>query len=774
MDSWDRRSRSSGSCIHKGDEQMIPLFDPSQDDLVIEKWIEHVDKLAVQYNWDERAIMRLIPSRLKGHARQWYDTRQNLAVSWTETKELLKQHFRKSVRFSKLFKEAALHASSPGQALGDYCFQKLNMLRKLDIIIPDKYLVDAVIGGITDANVARTVRSVQQLDPSALYAFMTTLDNVVSKSERNKAMPSYKRDRDDRSLNFSRQGKSQGGNNENTPANITIDDNVKRSRIECFNCDMMGHIARKCRKPRIECEQCKRLGHRGDKCPFKKDVNAIKESGGTSNLYERIIRVNGHKIKGLIDTGSAWTLLRTSIIDKYDMPIQITPDVLLRGFAGQAVTSNRSTLCDIRNMDATAGVKAVVVPDSHLMYDVVIGRDFLEQEYIVVNKQGNELLFKQVFAVNDKIENALMIGFIDVLTNDTIHIGTTNENVKQQCTELIRGSRDCISFSMKDLGKTNAATLSIRCTTDIPIVYRPYRLAGPEKLVLREIIQELLDNDIIRESSSPYASPVLLVKKKNGEYRMCIDYQKLNAITVKDKYPMPLIEEQIDKLGGNKYFTGLDLASGYYQVPVAEDAIEKTAFVTPEGHYEFLRMPFGLTNAPAVFQRLMDGVLGKLKNSIAFPYLDDVIIPSTTVDEGIIRLRQILDVFRKYHLTLRLQKCSFFAESIEYLGREISEQRVRPGKRKVDAVMSMEAPRSVKQVRQFLGLASYFRRFIGNFAAIVEPLTRLTKGAFRNSLTVLSVLSHFGTLGSIEAALVKRVSKRFSVAISNVVSDSNV
>lgn len=237
---------------------------------------------------------------------------------------------------------------------------------------------------------------------------------------------------------------------------------------------------------------------------------------------------------------------------------------------------------------------------------------------------------------------------------------------------------------MQNLGKTNSALLSIRCTSDVPVVYRPYWLAEPEKQTVRGIVRELLDNSIIHESNSPYASPILLVRKKNGEYRMCIDYRKLNAITVKDKYPMPLIEDQIDKLGGNRYFTGLDLASGYYQVPIADDSIEKTAFVTPEGHYEFLRMPFGLTNAPAVFQRLMDRVLEKLKNSIAFPYLDDVIIPSKTIEEGIARLRQVLETFRAHRLTLRLDKCTFFAESIEYLGRKISEEGVRPGRRKVD------------------------------------------------------------------------------------------
>lgn len=198
--------------------------------------------------------------------------------------------------------------------------------------------------------------------------------------------------------------------------------------------------------------------------------------------------------------------------------------------------------------------------------------------------------------------------------------------------------------------------MSIRCTSDVPVVYRPYRLAESEKRIQREIIQELLTNGIIRELSLSYASPIILVKKKSGEYRMCVDFRKLNAITIKDKYPMPLIEEQIDKLGGNRYFTGLDLASGYYQVPVATDSIEKTAFVTPEGHYEFLRMPFRLTNAPAVLQRLMDNVLGKLKNSITFPYLNDIIIPSKTIAEGMTRLRQMLDTLRIHGLTLKLEK----------------------------------------------------------------------------------------------------------------------
>lgn len=381
-------------------------------------------------------------------------------------------------------------------------------------------------------------------------------------------------------------------NVKSTGDKTTANNNPIRSRLECFNCGKAGHIAKKCFMPRIECENCNRLGHRAEKCPMKKDVNTVKKVRGTSNLYERYIFVNGHKIQGLIDTGSSCTLLRISVAEKYNRVISVASDNVLRGFAGQVTTSNRSTPCNIRIMDATARVNAIIVPDDHLIYDVIVGRDFLEQEHIVTIKRGNRLIFKQLTAINNESDH---INFLDV-RKDTVRTGIISEEAKQQCADLIREFKDCIACSVKDLGKTEAASLDIRCTSDVPVVYRPYRLAETEKRIVREIIQELLANNIIRESNSPYASPIIPVKKKSVEYRMCVDYRKLNAITIKDKYSMPLIEEQIDKLGGNRYFTGLDLASGYYQVPVSADSIEKTAFVTPGGHYEFLRMPFGLTN----------------------------------------------------------------------------------------------------------------------------------------------------------------------------------
>lgn len=216
--------------------------------------------------------------------------------------------------------------------------------------------------------------------------------------------------------------------------------------------------------------------------------------------------------------------------------IDRTLDRVLRGFAGQVATSNQSTLCQVKIMDAAAQVNAIVIPDSHLIYEIIVGRDFLEQKHIVTIKRGNKLIFKQLSAINGN-ENIIDVNFTDMRKDDTIVIrtGAINEEAKRQCKTLLRDFKDCISFSIKDLGKTDATSLSIRCTSDMPVVYRPYRLAENEKRVVREIIRELVANNIIRESKSPYASPILLVKKKNGEYRMCVDFRKLNAIMIKDK-----------------------------------------------------------------------------------------------------------------------------------------------------------------------------------------------------------------------------------------------
>lgn len=311
---------------------------------------------------------------------------------------------------------------------------------------------------------------------------------------------------------------------------------------------------------------------------------------------------------------------------------------------------------------------------------------------------------------------------------EDIHVGTQlSVTEMQSLLSLLNRYRDCFAVNLSELGRTNLTEMVIKLKDDTPVVYNPYRMSLKEKEQLSEIIEDLLMNGIIRESSSSYASPVLLVNKKNGQKRLCIDYRALNRKTLKDKYPLPRIEDKLDCLGGNSLFSSLDLASGYYQVPMAEESKHLTAFVTPDGLYEYNRMPFGLANAPSVFQRAINSMLNGVGQNLVLAYMDDLLVPSKTVEEGLEKLERVFILLRKSRLTLNPKKCVFFQEKIDYLGYEICSDGIRPGTYKTEAVKLFPVPKNVHEVRQFVGLASYFRKFVKDFSVIARPLTKLTK-----------------------------------------------
>lgn len=298
---------------------------------------------------------------------------------------------------------------------------------------------------------------------------------------------------------------------------------------------------------------------------------------------------------------------------------------------------------------------------------------------------------------------------------------------RNRLIDLLRENKHCFASSLQELGCTDKAEMNIELNSKKPVVYRPYRLAHTEREKVREMIDEMLEANIIRESASEYASPIILVRKKDGKSRLCVDYRMLNSITVKERYPMPIIEDEIARLNGQACFITLDLASGYYQVPISEQSKPLTAFVTPDGQYEFNRMPFGLANAPAVFQRMMNKVLGSARFSKATAYIDDLLIFGVSVDDCLEKLKFILQLLSNANLTLNLAKCEFLSDKIDYLGYEISALGIRPGDKKIQSVQDFPRPINQHCVRQFLGLVSYFRKFIQNFAQIAHPLNCLLK-----------------------------------------------
>ena len=264
--------------------------------------------------------------------------------------------------------------------------------------------------------------------------------------------------------------------------------------------------------------------------------------------------------------------------------------------------------------------------------------------------------------------------------------------------------------------------MKIDCQGHRALKNRAYRTP----LNKRKIIDKMLEAKVIERSQSPWSFPLVVVKKKDGSDRMCVDFRTLNKIVRPVSFPLPLIDDILSFLGDAKYFTALDLKSGYWQVQLEEDSKENTAFACHRGLFQFNVMPFGLSNTPAVFQELMNIVLQGCEE-FAMAYLDDVLIFSKNPEEHLRHIETIFERIRQHGLKLKLKKCAFCKEETEYLGFVISKDGVKPDPKKVEAIRDLPEPKNVREIRGFIGMCSYYRRFVPNFSKIAEPLIDLTK-----------------------------------------------
>ena len=322
---------------------------------------------------------------------------------------------------------------------------------------------------------------------------------------------------------------------------------------------------------------------------------------------------------------------------------------------------------------------------------------------------------------------------------------TPPERLAQLChalqldqTELTLAQRDslvqvlaCYSdvFALNDdeLGTTHVVEHSIDTGEAQPIRQYARRIPYAMRDKLKELIEDMRRRGVIRPTRSPWASPVVLVSKRDGGIRFCVDYRRLNSVTKLDVYPLPRIDDHLDALAGSKYFSTLDLSAGFWQVPMAKDSIEKTAFVTHNGSYEFVVMPFGLTNAPATFQRLMETVLMDLMPSKCLDYIDDILVIGKTFEDHLDNLTAVLERLRAARLKLKPAKCHLIQKQVKYLGYVVSAEGVSTDPDKVRSVKDLPVPSDVGKLRAFLGLTSYYRRFIPDYAKVAKPLHTLTR-----------------------------------------------
>ncbi|KAG5540501.1 hypothetical protein RHGRI_020647 [Rhododendron griersonianum] len=261
----------------------------------------------------------------------------------------------------------------------------------------------------------------------------------------------------------------------------------------------------------------------------------------------------------------------------------------------------------------------------------------------------------------------------------------------------------------------------------VPISMAPFRMAPAELRELKVQLQELLEKGFIRPSTSPWGAPALFVKKKEGTLRLCIDYRQLNRVTIKNRYPLPRIDDLFDQLRESTCFSKIDLRSGYHQLRVRDSDIDKTAFRTRYGHYEFVVMPFGLTNAPAVFMCLMNKIFTPYLDRFVVVFIDDILVYSPSEQDHEEHLRIVLQVLRENQLYAKASKCEFWMKEVKFLGHVVSEKGISVDKSKVEAVMDWKRPKTVFEIRSFLGLAGYYRRFIQDFSTLAKHMTRLTQ-----------------------------------------------
>lgn len=314
----------------------------------------------------------------------------------------------------------------------------------------------------------------------------------------------------------------------------------------------------------------------------------------------------------------------------------------------------------------------------------------------------------------------------DVLSKVEICTEDLSPHEVSRIRSLLEKFRSSFATSDIDIGQTDMVRHRIDLVDNTPFKQRCRRIIPSMFEEVRNHLQQLLAAGIIQRSHSPWASNVVLVRKKSGALRMCVDYRQLNRQTIKDAYALPRVDEMLDSLAGNRFFSVIDMKSGYHQVELHEEHKERTAFtIGPLGFYEYTRMPFGLANAPATYQRLMEEVMGELHTRICYVYIDDVIVFAKTYEEHLHHLELVFERIADAGLKLAPDKCSLFKRKVKYVGHVVSENGIEPDPDKVEKVVNWPRPENPEDVRRFLGFIGYYRRFIKNFSRIARPLTIL-------------------------------------------------
>jgi len=612
------------------------------------------------------------------------------------------------------------------ETFDQYMLAKLSLIHGLDL--PPRDVIHVLIGGIVSAPVRA----------AALSLSTETVEDFVDRM-RNIAEGCVETER-------------KSGNGQ------------KIKNKPCRNCGGAGHTHQDCRKE-LKCFFCKKTGHRQYDCPAVKERNrnqpaqprtsstpaAVTEdctpaepiafvadvTGDNLELSESSVQVDSLlgqpcDLVALLDIGSAVSFIKYSVFLLYneyferelrptirkfvnikDLPLEILGTVELK-FTLSVLKHRRFEM------------SLFVIKDQAFPHDLILGRDFLSSQNLTVifrfrDQEGegnnNLSLFAELPLFVSENTFTKLEGQLDRSDIDF------DIETKQRLVQVINEVDQSVIEPVND-----KYTVSVRLKDDSVYAFAPRRFAHSERVELREITDDLLERGIIKPSVSPYCARVVPVRKKDGRLRLCVDLRPLNNRIFKQKFPFPIIEDCLARLCDKSVFTLLDLKDSFHQIRVADECTKYFAFATPDGQFEFKYLPFGYAEAPAEFQKRLLQVLQPLvREDKVIIYIDDVLIPSRTVEENLIILRDVLVLFKKYGFCLNFDKCQFLKKRIEFLGYVISRKGITLSPRHTEALKNYKQPVNAVEVQRFLGLTSYFRKFIKDFAIKAKPLYNLLR-----------------------------------------------
>ncbi|GJY60923.1 putative reverse transcriptase domain-containing protein [Tanacetum coccineum] len=642
----------------------------------------------------DREVKRLRKSRVPIVKVRW-NSRRGPEFTWEREDQFKK-------KYPHLFTKTAPSSSA---ALYNQRFQELALLC-VRMFLEESDKVKRYVGGLPNMIHGSVVASKPKTMQEATEMATELMDKKIRTFAERQA--ANKRKFEDTSRNNQNQQQlSKMQNMVRAYAAASIDRKPTGQKSTCHECGAQRHFRRYC--PKLNNNNNNNRGNqvRTGNAQAKVYVAGNTGTNPDANVVTGTFLLNNRYASILFDTGADRSFVSTA----FSSQIDIAPTVLDHDYAveladGRIIGFNtiiRSCTLNFLNHPFNIDLMPVEMGS----FDVIIDMDWLSK-------------YQAIIVCADK-----MVFLAHVTTKKA---EDKSEEKRLEDVPIVRDFPDVFPEDLPGLPPTRQVEFQIDLVPGAaPVARAPYRLAPSEMKELSEQLQELSDKGFIRPSSSPWGAPVLFVKKKDGSFRMCIDYRELNKLTVKNCYPLPRIDDLFDQLQGSSVYSKIDLRSGYHQLRVREEDIPKTAFRTRYGHYEFQVMPFGLTNAPAVFMDLMNRVCKPYLDKFVIVFIDDILIYSKNKQEHKEHLKQILELLKKEELYAKFSKCEFWIPKVQFLGHVIDSKGIHVDPAKIKSIKDWTSPKLPTEIRQFLGLARYYQRFIEGFSKIAKPMTKLTQ-----------------------------------------------